>query len=315
MSRTLAYKLVDVFTDRPLAGNALAVFPDGRGLDTAMMQAVARGINLPETSFVLPPSSPEATYHIRVFTPTREIVFAGHAFHGTAYVLTSDGLLSLFEPLTTVWQETRQGVTPLEIEVEAGRPVRVSLALESPVFGRVFGRPGSPVLSALALALGVEPEAMTARGLFPQVVQTGTGAHLVMCFDDLAMLSAASPDAAALVRIAGQLEVDGFAAFVAKAMDPRARFHLRYFAPKSAMAEDAANVGGASAVGAFLAHRRLVIPDHAGPTRFTIEQGVELHRPGLIEVAVGVDRLDLEAYTIRVSGKCATVASGQLYLP
>jgi trans-2,3-dihydro-3-hydroxyanthranilate isomerase len=315
MPRNVAYRLVDVFTDRPLAGNALAVFPDGRGLDTAMMQAVARELNLPETTFVLPPSSPDATYHIRTFTPVRECVFAGHAFHGTAYALTNDGLLSLFEPLTTVWQETRLGVTPLEIEVEGGRPTRVSLALDAPVFGRVFGRPGSPVLSAMALALGVEPEVMTARGLFPQVVQTGTVSHLVACFDDLAVLSAAVPDAAALLRIARQLEVDGFAAFAMKAMDPRARFHLRYFSPRTGAAEEAATASGAAALGAFLAHRRLVVPDHVGPTRFAIEQGVELHRPGLIEVAVGVDRLDLEAYTVRVTGKCVTVASGELYLP
>ncbi|MEW6033153.1 MAG: PhzF family phenazine biosynthesis protein [Bacillota bacterium] len=315
MPRSLVYRHVNVFSDRPLSGNGLTVFLDGRGLDTTVMQAIAREMNLSETSFVFPPKSRQATYFIRTFTPTQEVSFAGHAFHGTAFVLARDGLLPLYEPLTALWQENDLGVTLLEVEVEGGRPTRVTLTVPSPVFGRVFGRPGSPVLSALALALGVEPDRMTAKGLFPQIVTIGGIAHLVVCLDELTSVTATVPDPAALGRIGQQLEVSGFAVFARGALDPRAQFHLRFFAPGSSAVEDAGTSSAAAAVGAFLAHRRAAQPEPAGPLRFTIEQGVELRRTSLLEVAITVDSLELEAYTVRVSGRCVTVASGELYLP
>src|SRR5882672_1440311 len=85
--RRLPYELCDVFTDRALAGNALAVFTDAAGLGDATMQALARETNLSESTFVLPPTTPEADARIRIFTPTMELPFAGHPTLGTAFVL------------------------------------------------------------------------------------------------------------------------------------------------------------------------------------------------------------------------------------
>jgi hypothetical protein len=85
--RLLPYQICDVFTDRPLAGNALAVFTDCAGLDVATMQSLARETNLSESAFVLPPSSSEADARIRIFTPTVELPFAGHPTLGSAFVL------------------------------------------------------------------------------------------------------------------------------------------------------------------------------------------------------------------------------------
>src|SRR5579885_2218312 len=82
----------DVFTDRPFGGNPLAVFPDAAGLSTAQMKAVAREFNLSETVFVLPPEDPAHTRLLRIFTPGRELPFAGHPTVGTAYVLAATGL-------------------------------------------------------------------------------------------------------------------------------------------------------------------------------------------------------------------------------
>ena len=78
---------VDVFADRPGAGNPLAVLPDARGLDEAAMQAIARWTRLPETTFVFPPTRPGASYAIRMFSPKKEVPFAGHPSVGTAHVL------------------------------------------------------------------------------------------------------------------------------------------------------------------------------------------------------------------------------------
>ncbi|HTV25833.1 MAG TPA: PhzF family phenazine biosynthesis isomerase, partial [Polyangiaceae bacterium] len=81
----LRYSLCDVFTDRPLSGNALAVFEDARGLDARTLQALARELHLSECSFVLPAESPDADAKIRFFTPTMELPFAGHPTLGSAF--------------------------------------------------------------------------------------------------------------------------------------------------------------------------------------------------------------------------------------
>src|SRR5438552_6780064 len=104
------YVLADVFTDRPLTGNQLAVFTDGRELDSATMQDIAREMNLSETVFVLPPSSNEADVRIRIFTPGRELPFAGHPTLGSAFVL--GGPLQKI----VIRLETEAGVVPVELE-------------------------------------------------------------------------------------------------------------------------------------------------------------------------------------------------------
>src|SRR5918999_3448257 len=97
MARRLRFRQVDVFTDRPLAGNPLAVFPETEGLSDAEMQAVAREMNLSETTFVLPPTdegrAAGAAYRMRIFTPARELPFAGHPSIGTAWLQADEGRL------------------------------------------------------------------------------------------------------------------------------------------------------------------------------------------------------------------------------
>ena len=86
-----AFYTVDVFTDRQFGGNQLAVLPDARGLSAEQMQAIAREFNFAESTFVLPPESPGNDAHVRIFTPAREVPFAGHPNVGTAFVLASLG--------------------------------------------------------------------------------------------------------------------------------------------------------------------------------------------------------------------------------
>src|SRR5438874_5816109 len=93
MARALDLVQVDVFTDRVFGGNPLAVFLDGRGLSDGEMQAIAREMNLSETTFVLPATRPDCAARVRIFTPAREIPFAGHPTVGTAWVLATRGRL------------------------------------------------------------------------------------------------------------------------------------------------------------------------------------------------------------------------------
>src|SRR5271170_7791459 len=85
------YRVVDVFTERALEGNALAVFPDAAALDAATMQRIARELNLAETAFVLPTTRTECVACVRIFTPRRELPFAGHRTIGAAFVLLDEG--------------------------------------------------------------------------------------------------------------------------------------------------------------------------------------------------------------------------------
>jgi trans-2,3-dihydro-3-hydroxyanthranilate isomerase len=315
MARRLLWKQVDVFADRPLSGSAVAVFLDGRSLDPLEMAAVAREINLPETTFVLPPTATEATYRIRSFVPGRERQFPSNSVLAAAFALAEEGAFQLFEPLTTVFEETSSGVLPIELEVSGGRPLRAGMTqTPPPVFGRVFGRPGSPTISALATALGVGPNDVIGRGLYPQVIDTGS-LHLMVCIDDVTLLSSIKPDLSALGRISHQLAFEGFAVFAPQPLEPRAQVRIRYFSPGAPMPEEPATASAAAGVGAYLAKWSIIHPEKTGLARFIAEQGTEIERPSLIEVAVAVDSLDREVFTVRVSGDCFTSAAGELVLP
>src|SRR6185369_7300571 len=110
--RALRYELCDVFTDRPLTGNALAVFTDAGGLDDATMQALAREMNLSETTFVLPPTTADADARIRIFTPAVELPFAGHPTLGSAVVLAAPLRRELIR------LETGRGIVPVRLTRE-----------------------------------------------------------------------------------------------------------------------------------------------------------------------------------------------------
>ena len=103
--REYRFHHVDVFADGPLAGNPLAVFPEGDGLSDAEMQAIARELHLSETTFVLPSTDPVAAYRVRIFTPARELPFAGHPIVGTAWVMAREGKVPLQTPRTELFQQ------------------------------------------------------------------------------------------------------------------------------------------------------------------------------------------------------------------
>ena len=117
--RRYALVQVDVFTDRPLGGNPLAVILDGRDLRDDEMQAIALEMNLSETTFILPATRPECAFRVRIFTPRRELPFAGHPTIGTAWVLASRGLL----PPGTTRFALEEGIGPVPVEFE-GDPAR-----------------------------------------------------------------------------------------------------------------------------------------------------------------------------------------------
>src|SRR3989304_1287156 len=142
--RSYDFWRVDVFAARPLEGNPLAVFPRAQGLSDTEMLAIAREMNLSETTFVVPPSSAGANYRNRIFTPGGEIPFAGHPSLGTAYVAAREGLVPRGEGTVTVHQEVGIGVLPIELSVRGGLVERVVMTQGTPKLGTRDRQGGGP---------------------------------------------------------------------------------------------------------------------------------------------------------------------------
>lgn len=282
---TLRYDVVDVFTDRAYAGNPLAVVHGGLDLSTAQMRAIAQEFNLSETVFPLPPTG-DADYRVRIFTPGRELPFAGHPSVGAAWVLARDGLIGHGD----VVQECGAGLLPVRVDefgaqVTGGAP-EVGPALDG---------------AALAAAAGLDPSDVDTA--VPAGV-AGAGvpyAFLVVAPDAVAR---AVPDAAALRSL-----TEGLVGLTVVAYDPVASAaHLRMFAPDVGVAEDPATGSAAVALGVFLVDRGVLAPD--GQTGFTVAQGAEMGRPSQLGVLVHADAG--AAVRTSVWGTVVPVARGEL---
>ena len=277
--QTFRYVVADVFTDTPLAGNQLAVFTDARGLDDAMMQALALEVGFSETVFVLPPEA-GGNVRIRIFTPYYELPFAGHPTLGTAFVLGA--------PL-------QLGV----ITLETGRG-NVPVALERDESGRiVFGRMEQPVptiepfaeAEALFAALGVQGSEL------PVELYDNGATHLFVALGSEGEVAALRPNLADAVDFG----VTGVSCF-AGAGD---RWTTRMF---WAGGEDAATGSAAGPLACHLArHDRIAWGDE-----IVISQGATIGRPSTLYARAegGNGLID----RVEVGGQAVTVARGEFRL-
>lgn len=283
---TLRYDVVDVFTDRPFAGNPLAVVHGADGLSTGQMQAIAREFNLSETTFPLP--SAAADYRVRIFTPASEIPFAGHPSIGTAWVLARDGLFGHGD----VVQECVAGLLPLTVDaggalLTGGTPVTRGDLDPSPMLAAVGLEPSDLDVSA--------PSGMAGAGADFAFLAVGAGA-----------VARARPD---LSTIASFDVGQGFALF---SFDAARRFaHLRMFAPAFGIPEDPATGSAALALGVFLVWRG-VLPA-SGESAFVIDQGAEIGRPSRLSCTVTAE--GGQASRTTVHGTVAPVSSGRIAIP
>jgi trans-2,3-dihydro-3-hydroxyanthranilate isomerase len=294
---------VDVFTDVPLQGNPLAVFPRAAGLSKEEMEAVTREMNLSETTFVFPPTNPAANYRNRIFTPNGEIPFAGHPSIGTAYVAALEGLVPKPEGASVVYQELEIGVLPLELLVEGGTVQKVVMTQGEPSVGDRLG-----TLANLASALGVKVRDLGTGKLVPQLASTGIPS-LQVPLKSLALVKGLDPDMRELGAVLSKLGPNVVCyVFSLEAESPDAQVHARAFAPSSGVPEDPATGSAAGACGAYLAtNKRLPAPS------FVIEQGVEMRHRSRIEVSVEMD--GSRPKVVRVGGRVTPVIRGTLRLP
>lgn len=292
------FVIADVFTDRPLAGNPLAVFPEATGLDERTMQAIAREFGHSETTFILPSRIPEAAWRLRCFTPRAEVFGAGHNALGAWWALAVTGKVPLTRDATTVVrQELGERVLPLELSHPEGTLQRVVMSQTRPVFGETLDD-----LDALARVLGLPRSELDVPGLRPQAVSTGAQ-HLLVPVRGLSALARLQVDAGQLLALVRPLGCQGAYVFTLETQEPGSRAHARAFFPGIGIVEDPATGSAAGPLGALLA-RHKTIPEG---TFVVIEQGDEVARPSRIEVRVTADRVE-------VGGKCVIVAQGSLQL-
>ena len=292
---------VDVFTDTPLTGNPLAVFHRAAGLSPVEMEAIAREMNLSETTFVFPSTNPAAHYRNRIFTPGGEIPFAGHPSIGTAFVAALEGLVPHPDGSSVVYQELEIGVLPLELICEGGQVKKVIMTQGEPSLGTELKN-----IEPLAAALGVRARDIGSKGLVPQIAATGIPS-LQVPMRSLEVVKGLDPDLRALGKVLSKFDQNPVCyAFALEAETPEASVHARSFVPRGV--EDPATGSAAGACGAYLAaHKKLPA------ATFVIEQGIEVHHASRIEVSVETE--DGKPKVVRVGGQSVPIIHGQLRLP
>lgn len=290
------YHVLDVFTETPLAGNPLAVVHDAADLDDAAMQKIAAEFNLSETVFLLEPEKPVHAAKVRIFTPERELPFAGHPTVGTAVLLALDR-----------WSETRNAEGIIVLEAGIG-DIRVGVSLNSHRSFAEFDIPKLPEKTGeapdkelAAAALGLMPSEIGFENHRPSRWSVGM---------DFPFLPVRNLDILRRCRVEPKAFAKAFGSSVyVYCRDTFGRdndFHARMFAPGMGIAEDPAT---GSAAAAFAG----VIMEFDRPTggmhRYRIEQGHLMERPSFIELELGVQgKLDL----VRIGGAAVLVAEGQL---
>jgi trans-2,3-dihydro-3-hydroxyanthranilate isomerase len=296
------YVTVDVFADRPFAGNPLAVVLDAVGLSTAQMQAIAAEFNYAETTFVLPPRDSSHTAQVRIFSPRNELPFAGHPNVGTAFVLarTQAGA----ETAARFEFEEQAGVVPLELVREGGQVVGAELTAPEALSVR------SAIASEPAAAcIGLKASDLCTDRHPPTIVSVGLP-FVVVEVRSREALRRARPNIAAQAET---LPRDGADAVYLYTRDvsgsPGFDIEARMFAPLDGIPEDPATGSATAAAAAFLAH--LAAPaDAESSLRFS--QGVDLGRPSVLETRTVKRRGVVEA--VRVNGRCVQIMEGRLEL-
>jgi trans-2,3-dihydro-3-hydroxyanthranilate isomerase len=276
------YLIVDVFTDTPLQGNQLAVFQDASKFTSEQMQRLAREMNFSETTFLLP-AEDDAEAHVRIFTPYRELPFAGHPVLGSAFVLSE----TLHRDSLRL--RTGLGVVPVELEREDGRVVFGRMRQPIPTWGPYERE------AELLAALGV------ARSKLPVEAYRNGPFHVYVELESEEAVASLEPDFAALTAL-GQIAANCYAG-------SGRSWKTRMFAPGEGVFEDPATGSAAGPLAIHLArHGRIAFGDE-----IEIRQGAELGRPSVLFARAEGSLGQIER--VEVGGSAVIVAEGEFLLP
>lgn len=312
-----AFTQLDVFTNKPFCGNPLAVFPKAEGISDDDQMKIAREMNLSETVFVLPPNpktakdGPDVLRRLRIYTPTREIPFAGHPVVGTWNLLAREGIVPLPEGgtgWTRIHHEVGIGILPVDIEFKEGAPVQVVMtqgkleildeiddSAEQAELARALGRPREDLDETLPI----------------QVITTGLNC-LAVPMRSLADLRDCRVNSSLLGEFYTRRGAGGCLVFSRETLEVgESRAHARFFAPADNIAEDPATGSACGALGGYLIHHgALQLEPEDEKYKFVIEQGDFINRPSRIRLEV--TGKPGEVKQVRVGGPSVVVARGEV---
>jgi trans-2,3-dihydro-3-hydroxyanthranilate isomerase len=294
------YYICDVFTETRFGGNQLAVLPKADGLSKEQMQQIAREFNFSETTFVFPAKAGH-TRHVRIFTPAREIPFAGHPNVGTAFVLASTGELGEIKfPFTVIFEE-EAGLVSVAIQVSGGKIASCELtAPQSLSIGKTLAS------ELVATAISIDPKEIVTRTHQPQVASVGLP-FIIVEIRDRSVLARARINMSGFEAIAGQgVMPDVY--FYTRANDGF-DIRARMFAPLSGVPEDPATGSANCALAGLLAHYDA---EASGDFTWRIAQGVEMGRPSTL--IARAEKKDGVVQTTRIGGAAVLVSEGDIHL-
>jgi trans-2,3-dihydro-3-hydroxyanthranilate isomerase len=292
-SRRLPFIQFDVFTTRPLEGNPLAVFLDGRGLSDDEMQAIAREMNLSETTFIFPRDSETENargVRVRIFTVQEELPFAGHPTLGTAFTLRGKG------GAREIKLDLNVGPIPVRFEEVSGEPAFGEMTQAEPTFGQVHDR------KKIAQVSGIPLEDIDTE-LPIQTVSTGVPFTILPLrgLEAIRRLQIDQPRASEYLNASGG---KFFFCVTRETVDPAARLHARMLFYNG---EDPATGSASGCAAAWMVEHKVAQPDE----RVLIEQGMEMKRPS--RIFVRASQRNGRVVNVRVGGNVVEVLRGELF--
>jgi trans-2,3-dihydro-3-hydroxyanthranilate isomerase len=291
-TRRFPFVQFDVFTSRPLEGNPLAVFPDGRGFSDQEMQAITREMNLSETTFILPRDEAierERGVRVRIFTVQEELPFAGHPTLGTAFALRGD------THAAEIRLELNVGTIPVRFEEASAQPAFGEMTQAEPTFGLLHDR------NKISEVTGIPLDDIDAE-LPLQTVSTGVP-FTILPLRNLGAIRRLTINQA---RATEYLSASGgkfFFCVSRETVDPTARLHARMLFYNG---EDPATGSASGCAAAWMVEHNVAQPDE----RVLIEQGVEMNRPS--RIFVRASRRNGRVVNVRVGGNVVEVLRGEL---
>lgn len=317
MMRKLRYVTADVFTTAAFSGNQLAVVFGAEGLSTDALQNITREFNYAETAFVLPAEDAHTTRRVRIFTPEREVPFAGHPTVGAAHVLVATGEVGADAPtdpegeITVVLGEN-VGPVPVAVRLSGGAPVHAKLTAAQPVEEKVE----VTSLSDLASVVGLTSDDLIGGHHAPAAVSCGLPFQLIPV-KNASAVSRAFLDRTAWQRVLENKwapwpmvfamtreEVDSTLPAHVRGCDIRARV----FVPGSTVPEDPATGSANAALAGYLAART----PRTGLLRWEVAQGIEMGRPSRLSIEATKSSSGIDA--IRVGGNSVIVCEGVMQI-
>lgn len=301
--KTYRYDQWDVFTDEPLTGNQLAVFPEPQGLTNALMQKIAREMAFSESTFIFPSDDDSADFRVRIFGPNREFPFAGHPTIGTAFALARSG--SILPGTERV--VFREGIGPVIVELEwNGDSLHFAWMHDlAPTFGITIQD-----INGIALALGLDPSELNLKQLPIQEV-SGGASFLFIPLMSRAAVDRATLDTTAIAAVfeKAKMPPQSIFIFATEAKDDDAAAYGRKLGIDGR--EDPATGSAAGPLGCYLFRYGAVSVMAA--KRIQIRQGVQMGRPSWLHVQLELSGNEIT--NVRVGGNSAYVGEGTILLP